>query len=233
MLKFSTGLHQAGVSALGEDTLSSLALRQFDELVATGQTGTLSTHPLTLLRARIVQETSRAPLLREFEKDLPQENLRRYKDELHRRIDDLVRHVYPEVPAHERRTDGGILFEAGLAVVLADGRLDPREVETLLELSSEKRDIGQVLRTIQAEIKTKGQPMVIGDLIARSVKKAARAGICGRAAEKLTRELLLIAGSDGAVEGSELSVVHSFSSRFGLEMPNLLRMIANLGLKLV
>jgi len=231
VLKFSTGLHQAGVAALGEDTLSALALRQFEELVATGQAGALSTHPLTLLRAKIVQETANAPLLRQFKRELSTEELRRYKNDLNKRIDQLVGDVYPEVPSHPSRTDGDVLFEAGLAVVLADGRLDPREVETLLELSSEKRDIRQVLRQVQADVTTQGQSAVIKSLMTRAVKKAAQAGSTPQVVEKLVRQLLLIAGSDGGVEASELRVVRSFSSHFGLHMPHLLRMVANLGLK--
>lgn len=231
MLKFTTGLQQTGVESLGAETLYGLARQQFDELVRTGQSGALSTHPLTLLRIKIVEEMAHSPLLKEFGNEMQAPTLRQHKDHFAGAIDAIVRKVYPEVPVNGQTTDSSILFEAGMAVILADGKLISREVETLRELSSEKRDIGDLLRKIQTNIKARGQERVIRDLVAGAVSRAKAAGITAQTVRSLTRQLLIIAASDGRIEQSELNAIHLFSAEFGLDFPGLLKMIASLGLR--
>jgi hypothetical protein len=229
MWKFTTGIQRPGLSSLGQEPISALAARQFDEFAGAGRADTLSTHPMTLLRTRIIERVAELPLLQQYGHEVPAHLVQQYKTEFNGAIDELVGKVYPEVASRGSLPHGEILFDAGLAVVLADGRIHPREVETLVRLSGTRRDVKAVLREVQAALRVRGHDGVIKELVDRAVKSARAARVSAQGLRTIVRQLLVIAASDNQIEKTELDVIRLFGSGFGWGLPGLLGMIGQLG----
>jgi len=235
MLKYSTGLTSRAVSSHDQQRqLIDTVLQQCEEIGAASLDATLSTHPLTPLRLKIVKAASDSALVRHLGTSLAPGDMVTYQSELNRLIDAEVGKIYPEIVPIRQDGRGqtllGGLFELCIAVALSDGKITQEEVAAVQKIVGGRHTVQPYYERLAARLKTTSPGSIVRDIVGRAVREA-KQGNCRKShIIPVVRCLLTVAASDGTVERRELDTIYGFACEFGMSKQEILVVLAQMGL---
>ncbi len=232
LLKYATGLTASTIEADGQDSgLIALMLEQFEDISKASFDTTLTTHPLTPLRLRIVTAVSESPLVKHFGKPLSEQTLDAYQSEYNRVIDAEVRKIYPRMIPTEHAQSDDVIFDLCVAVAAADGRISKGEVSGIARILGEPTNVDETYAKIKSRIARASVSSFASDAIRRAVAETERRGCSKADILSVLKSLLVVAGSDGKIETSELDVIYNFAKVFGVSKQDILFLIERGGLR--
>ena len=224
LIKFTTGIRHDN-----EEILKILE-SQFQELKQSNVSEIQKEHPITLLRVVILKRA------------LEYFNLNNWKvdnDDLQLIIDQEVNLIYPELLFDRMSQYVSIMYELGLLVSIADGKIDMPEMDFLCQIMYYSKD--------QNELKTECNKLnhfiknqcvdnetdtlrtnafnYIKEKIPPIIDKALIANIH---VPSIIRNLLTLASVDGMIDSHELKVIYLFAKEFGYSKGDVIQQMYNL-----
>lgn len=212
LLKFTSGLDKGGVGAVGgAKAVIDGVLSQYDAIADSVHDGALNTHPLDAVRLRVLQTASRSGLLQRFGEECSDSELQSLQDDLWSSIDRDVFPVYPQLKPQSEVTldDDMVLLDLAMAVAMADGHVDPRELSAMGQLLSHSLDAESFLRSLQKASGGDAASMC-DQLVTRAQEAAVERGFQKADVVGLVRRVMQVAIADGKVSNDELKVLFSF-----------------------
>ena len=227
MLKYTSGLSQKIIDR-NKGNLIQLLLKQYDDISQALFDTTLNTHPLTPLRLKVIDALSDLEIIKNYGTDVAPQQLKTYQSNMTNLIDDVVRNIYPEIIPENKFKQGEVLFDLSIAVALADGHIDQKEIlaiKTIVPFANQK-----LIDSIK--VLSKNNPLkILNDLIDKAVTKTKKQKYVKTDILKIIRHMISVAASDGFVRESELRVIHNFSKNFGFTKQEIAIIIYQLGLR--
>ncbi len=227
MLKFTSGLGQKIIDKNRED-LIQLLLKQYDDISQALFDTSLTTHPLTPLRLKVIDALSKLEIIKYYGADTTQHDLQEYKRKMTELVDDVVRNIYPEIITEQKFKQDEVLLDLSIAVALADGHIDQKE---MLAINSIVPSARQNLADSIKELGKKGPVQMVNELIDKAVSKIREQKYVKTDILKIIRHMITVAASDGLVRESELLTIYNFSKNFGFTKQELAIIIYQMGLK--
>ncbi len=210
MIKYSSS-----ITHLDSFDLIELLLDQYEDIANDVQTSSLALHPILPLRIKIIQEITKTRLVKNMGKEVSNKNYKKYIKEFEECIDNIVLKVYPEVISTDILIDSDVVIDMGLAVALADGKIDPAEIKTIENMTGKKLDLPSHGLSKEPPHVEKDLKSTIDKLINKSLKTCREQKYDRHDLSPLVRYLLVISSSDHHIDLSELRVIYNFAKEFG------------------
>mgnify|MGYP001356500216 CR=1 FL=1 len=221
LIKFTTG-----ILTDTDDVLRDLE-NHFSKLKQMHQCEVLKEHPLTLLRVLILKRVSEY-----FEEN----GWKADRLKVQEIINDEMSLIYPEIVYDRNVTNIQITFELGMLVGIADGEIDPAEIEYLKQLiHGQQKTIGitELARDLTCKINDETGLTIeektwkhIGDQLPGIIKRAK--AIEGLHISSIIRNLLTLSASDGEIDSNELRVIYLFAKEYGYSKGDIIQQMFNL-----
>lgn len=226
MLKYTTGLTGDVLGTLDpEENLMEMILQQYDDLTKSVIDSSMSTHPLTPLRLKIIRSIADNPLFYHFGKEMDDLQMTAAKAQLNDAIDAHLGEIYPEIVSSGDHTDDISLFYLALAVSLADGEITKDEIEAIQKILGSNQDVQAAYEHVQQMLETRSVEEIIREYIQIGTDEAERVGCKRVGILSKIRQLLVIADSDGKIEKAELQTIFDFAGQYGVTKQELVLMM--------
>jgi uncharacterized tellurite resistance protein B-like protein len=228
LIKFTTGIMQnAGL------VLSDLE-DQFRKFTSSRVTEILKEHPMTLLRIKILKAVATY---------LNDNGWKDYDDKVQTIIDNQVKLIYPEILFEDNTVKGEIVFEMGIAVIAADGKINDEEVNYLKQITHYHQGISNRFQGLvkaalkdlfefehQGKVHKQTKHKLLVGIVDHRLKNAKRLAkeLKPREISVIVRHLLQIAAADGKVESCELEVIYRFAKHFNYTKTDIVQQMFNL-----
>lgn len=230
MIKFSSGLTDDTIRRLNQDCLLDLVLKQYDDISEALFDSTLTTHPLTPLRLKIINSIKDLNLVSHYGQSVSEKQIKSYKNELNGVIDEAVRNIYPEIITNRNFRGNDILFELCIAVALSDGHIDPQELEAIQRIIQSSCNVTKKYGEMKGLLTVKEPADIIADILRQAVDQVKNQQYIKTDILNMLRHLITVAASDGIVQKCELDTIHDFSKAFGITKQEIVFIINQLGL---
>ena len=227
MLKFTSGLSQKVLDE-NQENLIELFLKQYEDVLQALYDTSLTTHPLTPLRLKVIDALKDLDIVKHFSMDVSQQNLLLYKNQMSQTIDDLVRNIYPEIISERKFVAHELISDLCLAVALSDGYIDQREITAINSIApGAKQSYVKIKQSMEKNAPSK----LISQIIQNAVTKIKSQKYVKTDILNIIRHMITVAASDKIVKESELQTIYDFSKNFGFNKQELAIIMYQMGLK--
>jgi len=232
IIKHFTGLSDSSQSKFNISPLVEIVLKQYDYLAKDLFFNDISsTHPSMPLRVKIINSISRSKLIKYFNENVSDHKYLEYKKEYNNIINKIIQGIYPEL--YGDSIDPAILLPMSVAVILANGEIDKKEIKALEDLNkmfksdSQSKEIEDFTNIFKI-LKEKNFDDTVTELIDKSINtaKEKNKNITKHMFIPILRILLLVAASDGIIEKSELDCIFRFAKEFDFTRSDIVNLIA-------
>lgn len=229
MLKYTTGLHSNTLQHFGDETLVQLVLNQYDDISDSIYEGILSTHPLTPLRLKIIENISETPLVQNYGTEQPEDAVAGMKEEFSAIIDGALDDIYPELTHNGDLKGKEILLDLAIAVALADGKVSKEEMECIGQIISEKERMKKRFKQVKQQVTQNNYAEIASKLVSSSVKRGRSQSLKKKDILNLMRQLIVVAASDSVISKNELQTIHRFGKEFDFTKQDIVLLSKQLG----
>ena len=229
MIKMTTGLIDSSINKMDKDLLISKIITQCDELSDSVYEGVLSTHPLTPLRLRIINEIKENEFIKNFGQTMFDDDYDKLKTEFNQGVDDALCNIYPEIIPNSHIINHKSLYKLCLAVAMADGKIDDAELTAVSEIINYEYDEKNKQELLN-EIRANDFNTLISDYLHDAIMYCENAKLRKYEIINIVKQLIIISASDNRIEKSELDVIYAYSKNFGIEKNEIIFLINQLEL---
>jgi len=215
IIKHFTGLSESTLSNFNILPLIALGLEQYEQFANDPLfNDAASTHPSIMLRLKIINTITQSKLIRHYGQNESLDNINTFKKEYNDIINKLIEGIYPEIFS-DKKGWSNILIPMTMAVILADQKIDDRELIYFEELfSSYPRK--RIEKYKRLAYNSKGEfEELIQKFVGESIEYGKNHGYNKHRLVPIIRKLLLVADSDGKIEKRELNCIFQFGEAFG------------------
>ena len=217
LIKFITGLNNHSVAYLDEELLIDSLLSQYNYLCNSDYKGILTTHPLTPLRTKTINDIDGCNLVKNYGKVLDENKIIEYQNEFNNLIDSNVASIYPEIFPEKSLIDPDILLSLGIAVIVANGETANEELASLAQIINlDQKMIQEKFSKVSTGLSKNPVYLVVEDLVAQAINLTKQARLTAGQIRFVIRQLLLIAASDKKIENSELHTIFLYCKDLGI-----------------
>jgi uncharacterized tellurite resistance protein B-like protein len=232
LIKFTTGLSSNSLIHLNEELLIDSLLNQYNYISNSEYEGALTTHPLTPLRIKIINDIDDCRLVKNFGKTQHEDEIRSFQDEFNTIIDSNIATIYPEIIPGQSVIDPAILMYMGIAVVVANGQVSNEELSSLGQIiNMDWQIIQEKYDGISSRLAKDPIYLVVEDLVGQATDLTKRARLTGGQIRYIIRQLLLIAASDRQIENSELHTIVLYCKNLGISKQEVLLILEQMNLR--
>lgn len=231
IIKHFTGLTDSSQSKFNISPLVEIVLQQYDLLSDDIFFNNVSSiHPSMPLRVKVVNEILKTKLVKFFGEEVSDSKFMEYKREYNELINNLIKKIYPEL--YKDDIDPEIVIPLALAVILADGKIDEREIrafEQIEKMFIKKLNEDNLFTKYKNKIfdgKTINQyTEKMNDFVNDSLLVAKKKKMTKHSVAPIVRILLLVAASDETIDLSELDCIYQFAKNFGFTRDDIVNLI--------
>ncbi len=215
MIKYTTGI-KSGNDKLINQKFIDMVLAQYDEINASVHTSMLSSHPITPLRVKLIEEISKTNLLKNYGTPLYQSSTAMVK-EFNHTIDKVVKDVYPQLFPVERGHKK-IIRNLCTAVAISDGKIDERELAFLKNELNLPESTASLMASIKQRVQASGGFVyLVQQLLDEAVTLTRTNKLTGNQIANLIIICTNVAKADGRVEDSEIDCIAYYAAKFGID----------------
>lgn len=229
MLKYTTGLSTNIFQKLGHDTFVNLVLNQFDDISNSIYEGILTTHPLTPLRLKIIENISESELVKNYGTTQSFENIDDMKGEFTNIIDETLVDIYPELIQNNEIKGRDIVLDMALAVALADGSITEDEVKCIGQIIEKEDLLQERYLLIRERLSENSHKEIVDEIIDESVKSVKSKGLRKADIVNIARQLIIVAASDSVISKEELLTIYQFCKEFDISKQEIVLLTKHLG----
>lgn len=226
ILKTCASLSESSIKYLNKDELIDNILNQYSDIVESSCNDQLTTHPLTPLRIKIIKTISESELINNFNQEIPTNKYKKMKDNFNKKIDNIVKKIYPEIIGTKNDKIKNVMLELGLAVILSDNKILPEEINAISKIIGYDNlsNINDYYKKIK-NMNTDNYSKKINNLVQNSINNTIEYDLSKNDIFHIIRNMIIIAASDNEIEKNEIQTILKFSNRFGIDIYDL-KMIA-------
>ncbi len=228
MIKFTTGIKSDKLELINPKFIK-MVLAQYDEINASVYTSMLSSHPITPLRVKLVEEIAKTRLVKNYGRPL-NESAEPMIAEYNQTIDKVLKDVYPQLfPVEEDQKE--IMLNLCLAVTLSDGKVDEKELSFLKRELNLPESTASLMATIKRSVQeNKGYIHLVQQLLDKSVALTIAKNLDGTQIIGLIKKCLAVAKADGKVVDSEIDCIAYYGAKFGIDRLVIIVLLGQMGL---
>ncbi len=214
IIKHFTGLSDSSNSNFNIVPLVKLTLDQYKSMAEDPlYSGDTSTHPLTPLRVKIINDATKSLLIKNYGEIFEEKTINDAKKEYNKLISYLIKEIYPEMLSEN--FEGSIVLPAmAYAVALSDGEIDTREDKAIKRMLPKSRATKDYLQIIHKKEKQLSNKDIVDELVEEAIGIGIENKFSKHTIVPVIRYLLVIAASDDEITGSELKTIYSFAKAF-------------------
>ncbi len=225
LIKYATGLNDSTNSIFSITPLIDLVLKQYegyskDPFFNNAHT----TYPLMPVRVKIINTIAKSNLVLHFGKEVSDKNYIKYKGEYNDLVNGIIKKMYPEIfPEDPAISD--VLIPMSAAVMLADGKIDEKEVALIKNMIDKAHKNFQELSMLFIKGNVGDFRQTKNELIKKAIKIAKQESFNKCLIVPIIRRLILVAASDEVIEISELRAIYQFAKEFGISKKDIIFII--------
>lgn len=212
LIKYTTGLSDSANSVFSISPLVDMVLDQYEKHLKNPFFFDLySTHPLMPVRVRIIKSLINTPLVRNYQFEVAEKNYNSYKKEFNNAVEAIIKQTYPEMFPTENKINS-VLAPMSIAVMLADGEIDEKELLHIREKAKESGyDNSSLLDRYSTNLSAQNIKKEMNKLIKEAIHTANEEAFNKILIIPIIRSLILVAASDGDIHREELKVIYKFA----------------------